>query len=57
MNMEYCRFRNTLKDLLDCLDAINDDLGLEEDAARKKMIKVCKDIIYDSGLDEDEEDD
>lgn len=57
MNMEYCRFRNTLKDLLDCLDAINDDLGSEEDAARKKMIKVCKDIIYDSGLDEDEEDD
>lgn len=29
-NMHYCRFQNTHNDLLDCLDALNDEEELTE---------------------------
>jgi hypothetical protein len=33
-NMSYCRFQNTLGDLLDCLDHLrDDDLGKDESDA------------------------
>lgn len=46
-NMTYCRFRNTLKDLQDCYDAISndDDLSEEEEKARNKIIELCKDMV------------
>jgi len=46
-NMSYCRFRNTLKDLNDCLEALRDGDPLDEPegVAFNKMIKVCKQII------------
>ncbi len=48
-HMSYCRFQNTLKDLRDCHDEIgNEDLSPEEDMARKKLIKLCQDIIADA---------
>lgn len=44
-NMSYCRFQNTLADLLDCEDYIeSDDLSEEEDQARDSLIAVCKRI-------------
>ena len=47
-NMSYCRFHNTLIDLRDCADHIHDDdtdLGLDEVAARRKLIDCCMGIV------------
>lgn len=47
-NMSYCRFRNTLADLQDCYDALNengiDELSDEEKRAAIKLINICCDI-------------
>lgn len=46
MNMSYCRFQNTPKDLKDCYYNLHDtDLSEEEEYARKRLIEVCKDIV------------
>lgn len=39
-NMSYCRFENTLADLEDCYDNIEDtiDMSVEEAKARIKLI-------------------
>ena len=68
-NMSYCRFRNTLNDLRDCQETLDNRERLskkydrEEWSAREKLIKLCREIAdnYDE-LDfpekgEDEEDD
>lgn len=56
-NMSYCRFRNTLRDLIDCLSAIQEivdndgvnkygeKLDLEERRAASNMYDVCQDFI------------
>ena len=47
-NMSYCRFRNTLSDLRDCydnMDEIPDDP--EEARARKGLIRLCMNIAGD----------
>ena len=47
--MSYCRFRNTLMDLRDCYDNLNDDLDGDEFRARAALIELCKDIAeYDT---------
>ena len=53
-NMSYCRFRNTLLDLRDCYDNINDlendEFGGDsESAARRKLIDLCCDIALAYG--------
>lgn len=41
-NMGYCRFQNTLSDLRDCEEHMDDDdLHEEEAAARRRLIKLC----------------
>ena len=53
-NMSYCRFRNTLADLRDCYDSMDDDdLSEEEATARRRLVKVCQDIVSDYGEEED----
>jgi len=59
-NMSYCRFRNTLTDLYDCRENINDPhISEDELPARNRLIKVCQDIVDQADLDlragEDEE--
>lgn len=52
-NMSYCRFYNTLGDLRDCQDHLDDDEGemnLEERLARLRLIKRCVEIARDHGL-------
>lgn len=50
--MSYCRFENTLSDLEDCLDHINDDdLSEDEVKARRRLVKVCHEIIQEYGED------
>ena len=47
-NMSYCRFRNTLEDLQDCVSALNEiaegaeELSFEEKRAAKAMLQVCQ---------------
>ena len=50
-NMSYCRFRNTIPDLLDCENSMDDDefLSEEESSARKRLIKICVRIADDYG--------
>ncbi len=48
-NMSYCRFRNTVPDLQDCLHNL-DDMELksknpEEAKARKQLIKLCREVV------------
>jgi hypothetical protein len=41
-NMGYCRFQNTLSDLRDCWEHMNDSLESDEEvAARRRLIKIC----------------
>ena len=53
-NMSYCRFQNTLEDLLDCADALYNDekLSPEEERAKAKLIAVCGQITEDCGDDD-----
>lgn len=54
-NMSYCRFSNTLSDLKDCYDNMDDeDISKEEKEARKKLIKLCERIVDDYGYCKDE---
>ncbi len=49
-NMGYCRFQNTLEDLLDCQEYMDDkNLGVDEEKARERLILVCDQITYDYG--------
>lgn len=47
-NMSYCRFRNTLQDLIACRDALDDiggnlaELSKEEAKAADALIRVCQ---------------
>ena len=43
--MSYCRFENTYRDLLDCLDNINEQLSKSEAGYRESLVNVCKEII------------
>jgi hypothetical protein len=47
-NMGYCRFQNTVDDLADCQDHLDDELtSKEEERARKRLIRICKEIASD----------
>lgn len=47
-NMSYCRFYNTLGDLQDCYDHIDDEnLSEEEAKSRARLIKLCRQIADD----------
>lgn len=42
-NMSYCRFSNTLQDLEDCAEYLNDDdLSEAEAEARDLLIALCR---------------
>ena len=44
-NMSYCRFENTLKDLRDCYENMEDTgMSSTEKSARQKLIELCDDI-------------
>ena len=46
--MSYCKFQNTLGDLADCRDSMEDaDLSESELKARRRMIRMCKEIADD----------
>lgn len=55
-NMSYCRFENTVTDLNDCYNHMHDlDLSSDEEAKKKELIDLCKEIACDFEDEEDEE--
>jgi len=47
-NMGYCRFENTLRDLEDCYENMDDnDLSDSETKSRRILIKTCRNIADD----------
>lgn len=46
-NLPYCRFRNTLMDLRECYNSMQEEeeLGVEEEAAKKEIIELCATIV------------
>lgn len=50
-NMSYCRWRNTLEDLRDCLENVYESVGSEEEArAKRKILAICQEM---AGIDAD----
>lgn len=53
-NMSYCRFHNTLGDLEDCQEHLDDgDLSEDETKARLWLVQLCREIAKDYPEDED----
>jgi hypothetical protein len=49
-NLSYCRFRNTLSDLRDCYENIEDiPENSEEVRAREQLIELCARIVKRAG--------
>lgn len=44
-NMGYCRFRNTLNDLIDCEANFYNINSIEELVAAKRLLKLCQQIV------------
>ena len=45
-NMGYCRFENTLQDLKDCYNHMEDEnLSKSEKVAKQELIELCRQII------------
>jgi len=47
-NMGYCRFQNTAGDLGECYDHWDDELSEEEARARKRILRLCEEILRES---------
>jgi len=44
-NMSYCRFRNTLTDLEDCYENMENPIDNEEESeTRLQLVELCKEI-------------
>jgi hypothetical protein len=48
-NMGYCRFENTVRDLRDCYEHMEDELSEREAKARRRMIRLAREIVDDFG--------
>ena len=49
-NMSYCRFSNTLSDLEDCREHMDEEpSSAEEKRAKERLIKLCEEIAEDYG--------
>ena len=47
-NMAYCRFQNTLNDLRDCYEHLDDKFESEdEERARASLMKLCRKIAQE----------
>jgi hypothetical protein len=55
-NLAYARFQNTLSDLRDCSEHMDDQLNGEELKARDALISLCREIVEDYGDGETDED-
>lgn len=46
-NMSYCRFENTLEDLADCVEAIDEPASRSEHRKRIQLVRLCAEVIFD----------
>ena len=58
-NMGYVRFENTLSDLRDCHEHMEDTLSASEHEARRRLVALCHEIAFNylDGASEPGEDD
>lgn len=58
MNMSYCRFRNTLTDLDDCIEALQQNVGMSRDEARaaKAMLRHIVTFLEEAEIIDDYDD-
>ena len=49
-NMSYCRWENTLNDLRDCAEHVNDTLDGSEACARAALLELAADMLEDVGV-------
>lgn len=55
-NMSYCRFENTVPDLRDCYENMDEQQLSETEArARKWLIRLCQKVVDDYGYEVTEE--
>lgn len=47
-NMSYVRFENTLRDLEDCYEHINDRVSERERRERKRLVELCQVIAEEA---------
>lgn len=47
-NMGYVRFENTLSDLEDCHEHLDDRLSESESESRKQLVELCQSIAADA---------
>lgn len=51
MNMSYCRFENTVNDMIDCIENmdITEMASKQEKEARKKFVELCVEVVENYG--------
>ena len=56
MNMSYCRFENTVNDMIDCINNMElDEYASEhEKRARKRFVELCAQVVADHGYELEE---
>jgi hypothetical protein len=49
--MSYCLFQNTLSELSECAEVLEEDkeLSKEEEEAKEELIRLCKEIANNFG--------
>lgn len=58
MNMSYCRFENTVNDMIDCIDnmELSELASAYEKRARKEFVELCVQVAKEYGDELEEED-
>lgn len=54
-NMSYCRFENTVADVLDCIDNWDNVESDSEIDARFELLALARQIVEDFGEEEEDE--
>lgn len=49
-NMSYCRWENTLNDLRDCAEHVNDPLDGSEARAMASLLELAADMLEEVGV-------
>ena len=49
-NMSYCRWENTLDDLRDCAEHVNDPVDGSEARARASLLEIAADMLEEVGV-------
>ena len=58
MNMSYCRFENTVNDMMDCINnmELDEHASDYEKRARKRFVELCAQVVKDHREELEDED-